>query len=171
MNHKFVKKASRFITALTLMLVFVVGAPFAAAEARSYDWNDRIEGLQRGNASYTNKRPALTMIVQNFLSLYNKEWAKKLVNAGSMDGYFGQTTLECVKEYQSQGSLRSDGDVWSEIWWQIGYDLLDVGPVYGYFFFTRSDDYVLRALSTSLCTFYYPTFDYGDMQWNLLPKY
>lgn len=173
MSRKNLKRA--FCCATTLVLMFALllkGSNVAMADARaSYDWCGRIEQFQRVNAAYTNKRPALTMIVQNFLTLYDTEWCDKIVSAGGMDGYFGTTTRQCVSEYQNKRGLSADGDVWHKTWWQIGYDLLDEGPTYGCFFFTYDGGYVLRALSTSPYTFYYPTFDYGDMQWNLIPKY
>lgn len=175
MSDKFVKRAICCITAFALMFVLSIESPHASAvEARtSYNWCERIGNFQRVNAGYTNKRPALTMIVQNFLSLVETKWARKIASAGGLDGYFGQATLDCVCEYQGRRGISVDGDVWSNTWWQIGVDLWDEDPSNGYFFFTYpyKGGYVLRALNSSPYTFYYPTFFYGDIQWNELPEY
>lgn len=170
---KLFKRLACVISIVAILLAFGDIAPrVEAVEGRSSaDWNERISEFQVVSVSSTNKRPALTMIVQNFLSAYSTRWSRLIVDAGGLDGYFGSTTKQCVEEYQSEHSLYVDGAVGKNTWHQIGRNLSDIDPSNGYIFFTRGNSYILRALKNFPYTFYYPTFNYGDIQWNTIPTY
>lgn len=173
MRTKLFKKLFCTVSVIALLLTFVAAVPSAAAvEARtSVDWCTRISQFQQVNASLTDKRPALTMIVQNFLSADSSRWASIIANAGGMDGYFGAATKQCVEEYQDGNGLFVDGAVGVDTWYEIGSDLWDIDPFNGYIFFKRDSTYILRAKKDFPYTFYYPTFEYYDIQWNTIPKY
>lgn len=93
---KLFKRLACVISVVAILLALGDIAPrVAAVEGRSTaDWNERISEFQVVSISSTNKRPALTMIVQNFLSAYSTRWSRLIVDAGGLDGYFGSSTNE-----------------------------------------------------------------------------
>ena len=72
MRMKLLKRLLCTILTITLLLTFGAVIPSAAAvEGRtSVDWCERIAEFQQVNASITDTRPALTMVVQRFLATY-----------------------------------------------------------------------------------------------------
>lgn len=145
----------------------------SAAEVRaSSDWCTRISGFQTVHIGYANTRPALTTVVQDFLSMYDTAWCKLIVANGGIDGYFGTATQQCVEDYQSQKGLSVDGIVGPDTWYQIGADLTESeSPDGTYRFFWCNGGQILRALDSSPYTFYYPISDSGDLRWYVIPQY
>lgn len=172
MRMKLLKRLLCTVLTIALLLAFGAVIPSAAAvEGRtSVNWCERIAEFQQVNASITDTRPALTMVVQRFLATYKTRWSNMIMNSGGIDGYFGGATKQCVEEYQSENNLYVDGAVGPKTWYSIGEHLWDE-TTSDYVFFSVDRTYLLRALKKYPYTFYYSTFEYYDMQWVKIPKY
>ena len=107
------KKSLRIIVSLTLIVVMCCGLMVSSNAAITDMWKSRMQtwGTCKNNTYSTQAR-----VVQRFLICYSTSLAQEIKADGGVDGYYGDTTTDAVKVFQSQQGLKVDGVVGQNTW-------------------------------------------------------
>ena len=113
---------------LSLLLAFVLvvsvsSTAFADAPYENYAYN----GLSSFHMISYGSNNGYVKTVQRFFTCYSQITRSSILNSGGIDGVFGATTQQLVKNFQSDHNLAVDGVVgintWNEIWSYITISL------------------------------------------------
>lgn len=147
---------------ITVLIVFAMAvATVLPASAASETWQTRfsefteISAANAGAGTYSGYVKA----AQRFLQCYNSTTYDYIMDNGGVDGYYGTSTRDAVKEFQGNTGLSNDGVVGSNTWKKMASLLVastsSLTTTFSspYSFYLR-DANIIKAVGSSTISYY-----------------
>lgn len=145
------------ILAVCLMVVLIT----VQVSAAGYAWVRLFSGFQTLSPGCGNTYAGYTKPLQMFLECYDSGWSTDIMNAGGVDGDYGDVTATCLGKYKIAKSLKLDKVCDASTWGCVGGDLNAVA--YGdYMYFSYGSGDIIRANNSFPVKFQYYYLQNGN---------